>query len=242
MTDESTGQSLTTRLITCLPATWRDFAVFLRAPAVLEPAGLRAPGSFRTIGALLGLHLLGLIALLVVIAAWQKFAGIGGPDAFDMFPARFLIPLAVIGAPLLEESVFRGWLRGLPRALWLLLCLIVAVAIPLLVVLTPTQTVILLVGALICALTGWLVLRKRPAAAWFTGNFTMVFYASAAVFGLVHVFNYGTPTLGVLPMVLPQFWAGLTLGYLRLRIGLPASMLVHGTSNALALALAGLTG
>jgi len=233
-----TAQTLAQRL----PATWRAFTAFLRAPSVLEPAGLRAPGSLRVMGAMLGLHLLGLIVLLGVIAAWQKFAGIGGPEAFDMFPAKFLIPLAVIGAPLLEETVFRGWLRGHPRALWLLLCLIVAVAIPLQVVLSQTQTLILLVGTLFAAISGSIALRKRPAAAWFTGNFTLIFYASALVFGLVHVFNYGTPTLGVLPMVLPQVWAGLTLGYLRLRIGLPAAMLVHGTSNALALALAGLTG
>jgi membrane protease YdiL (CAAX protease family) len=193
-------------------------------------------------GAMLALHLLGLIVLLVVLSGWQQVSGIEGPVAFEMFPTKYLIPLAVLAAPLLEETVFRGWLSGRPRALWLLLCLIVAVAVPMLVVLSQVQTVILLVAALIAALTGWIVLRRRGPAAWFTGNFKAIFYASAVIFGLIHVFNYGTPTPAVLPMILPQVWAGLTLGYLRLRIGLPAAMLVHGTSNGLALLLAGLAG
>jgi membrane protease YdiL (CAAX protease family) len=37
-------------------------------------------------------------------------------------------------------------------------------------------------------------------------------------------------------------WAGLTLGFVRTRVGLPASMLVHGASNALALGLAAASG
>lgn len=221
-----------------LPATWRAFAAFLRAPAVMDPIGLRAPGAWRIVGAMFALNLLGLAVLLVVLTGWQKLSGVGDPAAFEMFPARYLIPLAVLAAPLIEETVFRGWLRGRPRALWLMVCLIAAVAVPLAITLTPGQSAAVLGAVLAAALAGWTVLRERPAADWFTRNFAAIFYASAVVFGLVHVFNYGTPTAAVLPMVLPQFWAGLTLGFLRLRVGLPAAMLVHGASNALALALA----
>lgn len=192
-------------------------------------------------GAMLGLHLLGLIVLLILLSGWQALTGIDGPQAFGEIPAHYLVPLAVLAAPLAEETVFRGWLSGRPRALWLLVCLIAGIAA--IVLLTPVASRILAIAlTLLAAGIGWVVLRKRLAPAWFARNFAAVFFASAAVFGMIHVFNYSEPGFVHVPMVLPQVWAGLTLGFLRMRVGLLAAMLVHGVSNGLALALASLAG
>lgn len=225
-------------LLARLPATWHHFAAFLRAPNVLAPAGLRSPGAARTIGAMLALHLLGLMVIGLLMSGWMTLMGIEGPDAFAQFPPHYLVPLAVLGAPLIEESVFRGWLTGRPRALWLLLCLLVGIG---LTVLAQQGLLAPLAAAgwpLAASLVGWIVLRKLRAGPLFRTGFPLIFYASAIVFGLIHVLNYSAPGLAHLPLILPQLWAGLTLGFLRLRVGLPAAMLVHAVSNGLAVGLA----
>jgi membrane protease YdiL (CAAX protease family) len=229
-----TQQSISARL----PATWHDFASFLRAPRLAGPVGLRA--GWKMTGAMLGLNLLGLAVLLLVLPLWQHLTGIEGPSAFEGIPIEYLIPAVVLAAPVAEESLFRGWLSGRLRALWLLGCCIGAIA---LLALLPTATAgMALLGVLLAAIIGWAILRKRAAPGWFAKGFPVLFLVSAALFASAHVFNYDKPGLLHLPMVLPQLWAGLTLGFVRMQVGLPAAMLVHGASNALALGLVGLGG
>jgi membrane protease YdiL (CAAX protease family) len=225
-----------------LPATWLEFAAFLRRPALGQPSGLRHHANWTTLGAMLALNLSGLAVLLVLLSGWQALTGIEGPAAFEDFPPQYLFPAAVLAAPLLEESAFRGWLSGRPRALWLLGCLIAATGLMLLAADLPLGSAAGLGLVLLAGLVGWLVLRKRATPDWFTHRFAPIFFASAGVFAVMHVFNYSHPGLLTLPMVLPQLWAGLTLGFVRNRVGLVGGMLVHGTSNAIALGLAALGG
>lgn len=231
-----------TSLVSRLPATWRNFAGFLRMPEFDKPSGLRSRAAWRTVGAMLALHLIGLAVLLLLLSGWQSLTGIDGPAAFDAIPKQWLLPMAVLAAPLLEESIFRGWLSGRPRALWLLGCFLVAAVALVTIKAEPLHMLAGLLAGLAITVGGWIVLRKRPAPEWFARRFTAIFFAAAIVFGLIHVFNYANPGLLHLPMVLPQVWAGLTLGFVRTRIGLPASMLLHGTSNGLALGLVALGG
>jgi hypothetical protein len=228
-----TDQSIAARL----PAAWRDFATFLRRPRLAGPVGLRA--GWRTMLAMLGLNLFGLAMLLLVLPLWQRLTGIAGPNAFEGIPFEYLLPAVVLAAPIIEECLFRGWLGGRPRALWLLGCSLGSIA--LLARLQTATAGLALLAALLAAIIGWVILRKRAAPGWFVRGFPVLFLASAALFASVHLFNYDNPGLLHLPMVLPQLWAGLTLGFVRTRVGLPASMLVHGVSNALALGLVGLS-
>lgn len=226
---------------TLVPA-WRGFVRFVQAPQPLRPMGLAAPGALGGWLAMLLLHLAAMAVLLPVIALWQRLFGLEAPDAFAKFPREWLLPTVVLFAPMVEETLFRGWLTGRPRALWLLGLAVAGVAAIALMGPTNPRLGIVLIGLLIAALAGWLVLRKQPGpAALLARHFGWVFYAVVLAFGTMHVFNYPHPSLLVLPMVLPQLCAGLTLGYVRMRFGLPASMLLHVTSNALALgaALAG---
>lgn len=219
-----------------LPAAWREFGAYLRHPAQLTPSGLGSKAARQTVALMAALHIAVLGALLILLTAWQELTGISGPSAFDQVPREWLVPIAVIAAPVIEEAAFRGWFSGRPRAFWLLGSFFALIAG--LILLDPRSGLILLALALLVIPGVWFWLRKRTAPGWFTGKFAGMFYASAAVFALVHVVNYSSPGLLHLPMVLPQLWAGLTLGFLRMKVGLPAAMLVHGASNALALAIA----
>ena len=218
-------------------AVWADFLAYLRRPALIRPAGLRAPGTLRLWATMLALHIAGLALLIPLLSAWQTLTGVSGPDAFDQFPKQYLLVTVVAIAPPLEEMFFRGWLTGRPRALWLLAC---AAALAAAAIALPDRPELLGIGVLallLLAISGWVALRRRPAADWAARHFPALFYASVACFGAMHVFNYPHPGLLVLPMVLPQLWAGLTLGYLRMRIGLPASILAHASANGFAMAL-----
>ncbi len=187
---------------------------------------------------IVALHLLGLVVLVPLLGLWQKLTGIAGPDAFDKFPREWLLPVVVLAAPLLEEMLFRGWLSGRPRALWLLVCALAA-GIPL--VITGGNSPLAAIGliaALIAAPLGWFLLRKRTAPGWFQHHFGTIFYGAALLFGAAHLVNFSQPSLLALPLVAPQLWAGTTLGYLRTRHGLWASILAHALSNGLALMIA----
>ena len=222
-------------------AMLREFAAYLRRPQLSAPTGLRAPGAWRRWAKLVALQLAVLLGLLLpLIGFWQKYFDLPLPDAFGQVPPAYLVPFAVLVAPVLEEWLFRGWLTGRPRALWLLAC---ALACAVLLYLSTTGFDPLaasggIVAVILAAGAGWWILRRRPVPAWFTAGFPALFYLSAAAFTLSHVVNYPSFSLLALPMVLPQLWGGLMLGFIRMRIGLPASMLAHATANAAALGLA----
>lgn len=221
--------------------TWREFARYLRRPVLLQPAGIKAPGSTRIWSDLLVLQVIGLFALVPALEWWRQRTGISPPEAFGQIPPWLMVPGVVLAAPVLEECLFRGWLTGRPRALWLALCILAvgALLISPLVKAMPLVTASAILVVLVAALVGWIVMRKRrEPPVWFAGLFPMAFYGSVVLFAVPHISNYAQPGLATLPMVLPQLWAGLVLGYLRLRVSLPASIAAHACSNGLMLALA----
>lgn len=217
-------------------APWKDFAAYLRRPAWREPGSLKEPGAWRTWSALWLLDVAGLVVLLVVLTLYMKATGLPGPDAFDQVPQAWLVPLVVLAAPVIEEAVFRGWLAGRPRALWLMGGLVV-LALVVTLLEDGSRLRLGLVGVTLLAMPlGWFLLRRRAAPGWFVSAFPAVFWLTALVFGLVHLSNYPSPGVLALPLVLPQVWAGLVFGYTRMRLGLAAAMLAHAGANALAIA------
>jgi membrane protease YdiL (CAAX protease family) len=218
-----------------LRAIWGEYAAFLRRPDHSRPSGLGAPGAWRRVGAMWLLNILGLVVLLLAISGYLKLTGLPGPNAFDEFPKAWLVPTVVLIAPLIEESLFRGWLSGRPRAMWLLagsLALVGAAT------LLPAEALIkgaVAIAILLALPIGWFLLRNRQTPAWFARAFPLLFWVTALVFGLVHLSNYPQITPLALPLVLPQIWSGLIFGFLRMRVGLVAGMLVHGASNLLAI-------
>ncbi len=64
----------------------------------------------------------------------------------------------------------------------------------------------------------------------------------AVGFALAHLSNYPRASLLAVPLVLPQLWAALVLGFVRQRLGLVPAMLSHALANGCSLGLALLAG
>ncbi len=240
MTDQ-TAPSPAPTILTIL----REFGLFLRRPAILDPQGWGHGGAKRW-AVLTVVLIAGLMAVLLpFLGAWQKAWGLPSPTAFDAFPRAWLIPVTVIVAPVAEELLFRGWQRGSAAALWLLGCALVGAAV--LTRMTDPAQALPAASALVLAAAampiGWLMLRRRPAPLrWFSRAFPWIFYAVAIGFALFHLTNYPQVTPLMLPLVLPQLWGALVLGYMRQRLGLMQAILTHVAANGCSIALALATG
>lgn len=221
--------------------TLTDLATFLRNPRPMQAEGLNADGAIMRWLVLVSLQIavLGLVVMPLILL-WQKAFDLPSPDAFDGMSPLALWGGAVLLAPVLEELFFRGWMSGRPAGLWLMAVLIAGLA--LFVAFGRGDVLIagaIAVSTLIAAVVAWWRTRRESVAPdWFVRAFPWLFYGGTMVFALMHVFNYPQVTWVVLPMVLPQFWTGLMLAHMRVRLGLPAAILNHIASNAVMLTAA----
>lgn len=222
-----------------------EFFRFLKRPELIGNQSWRTVGNFRRWVIILALQVVGLFILLPLLSQWQELFDLPAPTAFEDIDPKLLPWLVILIAPVVEEIVFRGWQSGRPRALWLMACATVGtVATAAVVMGSASQIAVALIflGSLLAALIGWIVLRRKQAPAWFAQSFPAIFYIAAALFAAMHLFNYPSFSLLSLPLVLPQAWAGLTLGYLRQQVGLTGSIAAHAVSNGLMLAVATVVG
>ncbi|WP_421852189.1 type II CAAX prenyl endopeptidase Rce1 family protein [Novosphingobium sp.] len=224
-----------------MTALFEEFSAWLARPWMFTPSGLRARGAWRAWRTILGLHLVVLLlVLLPLLGLWQKAMGLPSPEAFDQVSKAMLVPFVVLLAPVAEELAFRGWLTGRVRALWLVLCGFLTAGFLAMVSLhvyeVPASFAVLGMG--IVAPAGWWLLRRRGVLPGFERAFPVLVWLSIAVFGLSHLSNYPKFSLALLPMVLPQIWAGMTLSYTRMRIGIVGSMLIHAAANGISVSLA----
>lgn len=207
--------------------------------------GLNADGAIaRWLVLSLGqIAVLGLVVMPLILA-WKNAFGLASPSAFDGLSPLALWGGAVLLAPVLEELFFRGWMSGRRSAL--LITAVVLVGLAAFAVFGRGKPLVMAGIALVLLIAVgvvWFRLRKESeVSASFGRAFPVLFYLVTALFALMHVFNYPQVTLLVLPMVLPQFWSGLMLGYIRVRLGLLASILAHVLSNAVMLTAAMITG
>lgn len=147
---------------------------------------------------------------------------------------------ALLWAPIVEELVFRYSLRRIGQALWL-------VPVSVGIMLTgPTVASILILSAVL--LVCWSPKygpgrlpspQQSQGRSWalrvrYRALFPWVFHAASLAFAGVHLhnFNLHQTAIWLLPLlVLPQWLTGLVLGWLRVRHGIGASMLLHGLFN-----------
>ncbi|TCT10968.1 CPBP family intramembrane glutamic endopeptidase [Paralcaligenes ureilyticus] len=177
-------------------------------------------------------------------------ASLGGADhRFDINNIPWL--QALIWAPVVEELVFRYGLRHVVQALWMVP--VVAVAL----VFGPNWATVVLVAAVL--LLCWMpylqnmssqreisasgrpsrLARFRQPLAWrsrlrYRRWFPWIFHLSALLFAAIHLHNFSmhhTPYWLMPLLVLPQWFTGLVLGWLRMRRGIGASILLHGLFN-----------
>lgn len=230
------------------PATWRAFGAFLRRPSLPDRADGVSRAGLLDITRLFPLDLL-VMALLIGGFGVLTALGLKMPahalEGLKIGPGLAL--LIVLGAPIAEETIFRGWLSGRPGHVlaWLavlaggLIAGFAALDLP-----QPTRAHVILgvmaAAVLVAAVLLWR-LRGRPAWPWFQRRFAWFYYLSAIAFAAVHLSNFaGSRSPLLLALVLPQFVLGLILGYLRTRRGLWASMIFHALHNSVFIGLVAL--
>ena len=218
----------------------RDFLHFLRKPSF----GPRLPGGRHGHSLLADWHtgvspkrllqwavLLWLINIVLLgpLAVMAAKAG-GAQHRLDVQSIPWM--QALLWAPLIEELLFRYGLRRLKQALWL-------VPIIAYVLFSGPQagTIVLTMAVLIVL---W-AQSRQPAAPlpWkmrlqYRLWFPHLFYFVTLLFAVIHLhnFNLNQTPLWLLPaLVLPQFVTGLVLGWLRVRRGIGAAVVLHGIFN-----------
>jgi hypothetical protein len=202
---------------------------FVRAPAPQLPAPVRSP--LRTF-ARLWLACLGTVLLTAPVALLGAEVS-GAGNRVDDVEARTLAVLALVVAPLVEETAFRLPLAPF-RPAWLVLAGAAAAF------LVAPYGLVLLALAVAMALVP--PLQRATARAW-AAHFPLVFWGSALLFGLLHTFNWdlgdqGWRAIFLVPLlVLPQSGLGLVLGAARIRLGLAGSILLHAAYNGTVLAV-----
>lgn len=221
--------------------TLAELFAFLRRPVPMEASGLNADGAMGR-WLVLAAFQIGVLGLVVMplIALWQKAFALSPPNAFEGLGPLALWGGAVLLAPVLEELFFRGWMSGTRRALALMG--VVVAGLVLFVALGRGKPLIggaiLLATIIVAAVSWWRKRRDRVVPEWFARHFSLLLYGTTAIFAAMHLFNYATITLVAVPMVLPQFWSGVMFAHMRVRLGLPASILNHIASNAIVLSVA----
>tara|TARA_A100001391_G_scaffold72266_2_gene46137 strand:- start:1153 stop:1923 length:771 start_codon:yes stop_codon:yes gene_type:complete len=225
---------------------WRNFAAFLKRPALPPRARPLRMASLVAVLRLLLLDLAVMGALLGIAGTVIAF-GVDMPETalagMDIGPG--IVFAVVIVAPLAEEIAFRGWLSGRPGHLLALVAL-VGGGISTTLLLSAagfsygtdaleTGFAAMALGALggvLLALAVLYLLRRREAIGWFQRYFPLFFWASTLAFSLVHLFNFPADQMAMaVPLVLPQLATGTMLGYLRVHYGLWASILLHALHN-----------
>ncbi|WDA41892.1 CPBP family glutamic-type intramembrane protease [Erythrobacter sp. BLCC-B19] len=187
------------------------------------------------------LTLLAVLLARVLIEAILGPAGVLPESTLTARPDLRQVALVVIVAPLLEETLSRGWLSGRRAALRFALYGAAALGLLLAALIAPQglRKIVALAGAVtvLVGLIQWSITRHRQrnrvVPGWFIRNFRWLAWGSSLAFALLHLGNYEALThpLGLL-VVSPLMLGGMLLAYTRTRLGLRAAMAHHAAYNA----------
>lgn len=144
----------------------------------------------------------------------------------------------LLGAALVEELIFRLPL-GMYRSRFLIPSglLIIMLAWPNNTNLWMQISIAFGMGIMVLGILGLHYDYKDLLRNTWNRGFPGVFYLFAVVFALVHLSNYGSTLANInlfqmLLLVVPQFLAGLTFGYARMRMGFLNAVALHAAYNA----------
>jgi len=225
------------------PGVWRQFGAFVRRPVLPERATGPGWNALSRLARLFALDVL-LTALLIGLLLAATAAGFEMPshllDGLDLGDGM-LLAFILVGAPIGEEILFRGWLSGRPGHIAAVVLVLLGALAGLVAAGAGSLLLAFGIAGAVLALAGWLVWRNRarPPRAFMARHFKWFYFGSTLAFASVHLTNFTEGNAVVLlPLVLPQFVLGLVLGYARVTFGLWASVLLHAAHNALFISLA----
>lgn len=221
---------------------WRRLGAFLKRPT-LEVRG-ETGSPFVLLARIFALDMMIMFALISIAGAVIAL-GIDLPKTAlaDMEFTPWLLVLVICVAPLLEELIFRGWLPGRPSQLLVLGGLVMAgglMAYSSAGNASSASVQVIALAVVLAALVAAVVVIRRPTPQFYATLFPVFYWLSVVAFALVHLANFAEGGAVLLALVLPQFVLGTLLGYVRVRIGLWASILLHAAHNATAITIAAL--
>ena len=233
-------------------AEWRDFLGFCRNPSFgrrFRAAPARAGWLMDWVPAIGFRRLLAWAAVLwginlfvfgpIAVGVAEKA---GATHRVDVENLPWL--LALIWAPLIEEMLFRYGLRRPLIALWLVPLMGFAIWHG------PgfEQSMLFLIAIfLLYRSTRYAQVPAPRARAWlrrYRQGFFWIFHISVIAFAVMHIYNFSFQSIAwwMVPLlVLPQWFTGLVLGWLRVTRGIGAAILLHALFNLGPLLLAWLT-
>lgn len=234
-----------------LRTTVQDLWGFIRSPRLSfeSPPPLRA--IWQVLGIILVLDILLNMFAVMPMAALEKAGLISEQGhAFGMMKDwhwSLLLLAAAILAPIIEETIFRGWLSDSP-AYMLFGAIVVIPTLCWFISLYGSGMVFMTIvwgfGALCFVACSVIAIRyfnndefQEIFSRWWADNLRIPYYLSSLAFGLIHFSNWEAGEVYNLTfaaiLVLPQVVSGFVLGYVRLRFGLVWGMVLHGIFNAI---------
>ncbi|RBN51697.1 CPBP family intramembrane glutamic endopeptidase [Flavobacterium psychrolimnae] len=197
--------------------TYTDLISFLKNPSDEAGPELSIALKFKSVISLLIIEIPLMAVLILLISGLETLGFIDSDnhkilDMIKSYPVVLLLVLTVVIGPLIEEFIFRLYLRYKNNyALHFLISIV--------------------------SLTG--VRNEQKAETFFISlwkkRYKFIFYFSAVIFGLIHISNYEfsyTILLLTPILVAPQIISGLIIGYLRVRNGFISGLLLHSLHNA----------
>ena len=211
----------------------RTYCRFLRSPnLLLPPDSISAKQARSHTLRLYSIHLLLILLSLVAIQAFGLQEHNLSQGLFEQMPAWTLFLVAVVAAPVIEETIFRLPLRPFASSITLISSFILYAG---LAVAQVAPGILLVALAMLVALNVY-VWSQRSRVILFKKFYSqyprLIFYFFTLLFGIVHIGNYTREVWMLLPLlVLPQTIIGLWLGFVRLRYGFGWSIFAHGFHN-----------
>jgi len=149
--------------------------------------------------------------------------------------------LAIVIVPTLEEVLFRSWL-GINWGVMLIMPLLLwgAAAVTYMQDKSIPESVDFMIIVGLSTLIFVYIIQYCRAALHEARTdkalhsvFPMVFWATAILFGTIHITNFEGSSLGLYALIvtLPQVFIGAGLGFLRMRFGLLTAIGFHGAYN-----------
>jgi membrane protease YdiL (CAAX protease family) len=161
----------------------------------------------------------------------------------DILKRGILFAIIVVGiiTPMIEEFLQRAYLTNF---YWnnCLIPINLSIIILLLFGISGSFMIVMMISiSLIFAIIIYIILFKYKnlkikTFQFYRKHYWIYFYISAVSFGVLHLTNYNihhfVPVIPIL-LVLSQIFAGITLGFIRIKYGLKASIFFHSLHNLL---------